>query len=256
MKQLERDGGVALSKPQLQEVLTDQTLHLETIDLDAHVHYLPDGHLNATSLRGEKDTGKWSISTANELCMKFNHWYYGDIRCYKLFSDKDSYVFFTDNGARSYTATNATKKNIAATSPASNADTRSTVNQDVVAAAPLSQEEKEHNLVSLARNCPDCDLAGVNLVDAQLIAANLAGTNLSGADLRSANLRRANLAHANLRGAKLMGTNLAGADLTDADLTNADLTGSNLIKANVTGAKLSGAVLSGAHLESIQGFKE
>ncbi len=256
MKQLEKDGGVILSKPQLQEIFTDHTLHLESIDLDAQVHYLPDGHLNATSLQGEKDTGKWSISADDELCMKFDHWYYGDVKCYKLFREKDSYVFFTANGARSYTATTETKRNIAATSPASDASTSRIVEQNDSPAAPLSQEDKAHNLVSLARNCPDCDLAGADLVNAQLVTANLAGANLSGADLRSANLRRANLAGANLHGAKLMGTNLAGANLTNADLTDADLTGSNLIRANVTGAKLSGAVLSDAHLESIEGFKE
>lgn len=257
IEQLEKDGGVALGQAQLQQLITDHTLHLESIDLDAKVHYLPDGHLNATNLYGEEDTGKWSIAAGDQLCMKFDHWYYGDLKCYRLFIEKDSYVFFTDNGARSYTATTTKAKNtIMAASPASGTNTNRTVDQEDSPATPLSQEDRAHNLVSLARNCPGCNLAGVDLIDARLVAANLAGANLSGADLRSANLRRANLARANLRGAKLMGTNLAGANLTDADLTDADLTGSNLIKANVTGAKMSGAVLSGAHLESITGFKE
>lgn len=241
MKQVASQGGVVLSKPQLQELLADHTLHLESIDLDAQVHYLPDGHLSATSLQGDKESGKWSLSDADELCMKFAHWYYGDLKCYKVFREKNSYIFFTANGARAYTATSPTTSNIAARGPASDTSTSITAEQDDSPAAPLNQEESKHNLLSLARNCPDCDLAGIELVDAQLVAANLAGANLSGA---------------NLSGAQLMGTNLAGANLRGADLTDADLTGSNLIRANVTDAKLSGAVLLGAHLESIEGLKE
>lgn len=257
MKQMIADGNAPLTKTQLQEVLADRTLHLEAIDLDAKVHYLENGRLTAISLQGEKDEGKWSISGGDQLCMKFNHWYYGDVKCYKLFSEKDTFVFFTANGARSYTGTNLPGTETAATSQSSSAvrDTE-VLDQNTSLEAPVSQEDQKHTLISLARDCPDCDLPGVNLAGAQLVAANLAGANLSGADLRSANLRRANLAGANLTGAKMTGTNLAGATLTNANLTNADLTGSNLIRADVTGAKLNGANLSGAHLESIQGYKE
>lgn len=256
MQQLEKDGGAALTKSQLQELFTDQTLHLESIDLDARVHYLPNGHLKATSLNKDQESGRWSISAADELCMKFDHWYYGDLKCYKLFRAKDYYIFFTANGARSYTATEQKKSTTPTTTTASEVGTTKTIDSEASPAAPFSQEDTAHNLLSLARNCPDCDLAGVELKGAQLIAAHLPGANLAGADLSSANLRRANLAGANLAGAQLIGTNLAGANLIGADLTGADLTGSNLIRANVTGAQLSGAVLLGAHLESIEGYKE
>lgn len=251
------DGKEPLSKTQLQELITDHILHLEAIDFDAKVHYLPDGRFTAASLQGGKDAGKWSISADDALCMKFKRWYFGDIKCYKLFSEKDTYVFFTINGARYYTGTKVSEKEAAriSQSPSESSNIRAP-EEEPSPAAPLSKEEKEHSLISLARNCPDCDLAGVELVEAQLVAANLAGANLSGADLRSANLRRANLAGAKLAGAQLAGTNLAGANLTDADLTNADLTGSNLIRADLTGAKLNGADFSGALLESIKGYKE
>ncbi|WP_205747159.1 pentapeptide repeat-containing protein [Desulfopila sp. IMCC35006] len=257
MQKLIDAGKAQLTKLELQELLTDNTLHLESIDMDARVHFLPDGRLNATSLQGEKDSGKWSLSAGDELCMKFVHWYYGDLKCYKIFKEKNSYVFFTSNGARSYTATRKPDSKAEATGQSlSDESNTQALDQEDSPAAPMSKEEQEHTLISLARNCPDCDLAGVTLAGAQLVAANLAGANLSGADLHAANLRRANLAGANLSGANLTGTNLAGADLTGADLSNADLTGSNLIRANVTGAKLNGAVLSGAHLGSIQGYKE
>lgn len=257
MKQVVKDGQKPLTTTQLHEALAGQTLRLESIDLDAEVHYQPNGRLAATNIQGDKDTGKWTISTDDELCMKFDRWNYGDVKCYKLFNEQDSYVFFTTNGARSYTATTVSGKKPTATKQLlSDNTTQEAVAQEASPAAPLSQKDKEHNLISLARNCPGCDLAGVDLAGGQLVAANLAGANLSGADLRSANLRRANLAGANLAGARMSGTNLAGGNLTDADLTNADLTGSNLIRANVTGAKLTGAILTGALLESIQGYKE
>ncbi len=258
MKQLVKDGKTPLTKTQLHELLANHTLHLEAIDIDAKVHYLPNGHLTATSLQGEKDAGKWTVSAGSELCMKFDRWYHSDLKCYTLFSEDDTYVFFTSNGARYYTGTQLPENNTATTNKilAENSGSNAPKDQEALPAAPLSQEDKQHNLISLARNCPDCDLAGVNLEGAQLIAANLAGANLSGADLRSANLRRANLSGTNLTGAKMAGTNLSGANLTDADLTDADLTGSNLIRANVTGAKLNGANLSGTLLESIQGYKE
>lgn len=257
MDQLLNDGKSPLSKTQLQELLTGQALHLEAIDLDTKVQYLADGHFIATSLQGETDKGKWTISASDELCMKFDSWYYGDLKCYKLFNDKDKLIFFTTNGARYYTGTPLPGNNPTTVGQSSSEESNYIApSQNAPPASQFSQTEKEHTLLSLARNCPDCDLAGVDLRGAQLVAANLAGANLSGADLRSANLRRANLSGANLTGAQLAGTNLAGANLIDADLSGADLTGSNLIRANVTGAKLKGAVLSGAHLESIQGFKE
>jgi uncharacterized protein YjbI with pentapeptide repeats len=261
------DGQKPLTQRQLQVLISNQSIHLEAIDFDAQVHYLPNGHLTATNRQGVKDSGKWNISSESRLCMKFSQWYYGDLKCYQVFNDKDNYVFFTTNGARYYTATmpggngydaanhsrneisnhEAQSRDAPAVLSESNS-TRTTVF--------LSEAEKRRALFNLARNCPDCNFAGVDLRGAELIAANMAGANLAGADLREANLRRANLSGANLSGANLAGSNLAGADLSNCDLSDADLTGSNLIRATVTGAKLDGSVLDGAHLESIQGLKD
>ena len=257
MDQFLADGREPLSENQLRELVADHSLHLEAIDFDAKVQYLSNGHLTATSLPGEQDKGKWSITSDNQLCMKFDLWYFGDLKCYKVVQEQDKYLFFTTNGARYYTGTTSSGYSgpLPDQKPADN-NNHIAQRQSAPHVAPLSNEDKKHTLISLARNCPDCNFAGVDLREAQLIGANLAGTNLSGADLRDANLRRANLAGANLTGAKLARSNLAGANLTDCDLSDADLTGSNLIRANVTGAIFKGAILSGAHLESIQGFKE
>lgn len=257
MNQLISDGKEPLSGEQLYELVSNNSLHLEAIDFDAKVQYQSNGHLSATSLKGEQDKGRWSITSDNQLCMKFTLWYFGDLKCYKLIEEKEKVIFFTTNGARYYTGTTSPDHDdeLVNQNPAENSK-HIVQSQSEPHVTRLSSEEKEQTLIRLARNCPDCNFAGVNLRGAQLIGANLAGSNLSGADLRDANLRRANLAGANLRGAKLARINLAGADLTDCDLSDADLTGSNLIRATVTGAIFKGAILSGAHLESIQGFKE
>jgi hypothetical protein len=257
MDNLLDEGKKPLSEKQLYELVANNSLHLEAIDFDAKIHYLSNGHLNATSLQGEQDKGRWSVTSDNQLCMKFELWYFGDLKCYNLIEDNDKYLYFTTNGARYYTGT----KTFGDDSGLENTGPTGTINHaapkpKAPQATRLSTAEKKRALVSLARNCPDCNFSGVDLRGAQLIGANLAGANLSGADLRDANLRRANLTGANLTEANLARINLAGADLTDCNLSDADLSGSNLIRANVTGAILTGAILSGAHLESIQGFKE
>lgn len=118
-----------------------------------------------------------------------------------------------------------------------------------------SDEEMEHTVKSMAKNCPGCNLAKSDLRQADLIGANLKGADLQGADLSRANLRRANLEDANLKGATLLNSNLPGANLKGADLTDADLSGANLIKADLTGAKTENMILNNALLEGVKGLK-
>jgi len=77
-------------------------------------------------------------------------------------------------------------------------------------------------------NCPECDLAGVDLSGRRLVEVDLERANLQGANLEDANLSEANLKGANLAGANLKNADLSGADLYRADLTGADLTGADL----------------------------
>jgi uncharacterized protein YjbI with pentapeptide repeats len=116
--------------------------------------------------------------------------------------------------------------------------------------------------------CPNCDLSGANLEQANLfgtnlINANLRGANLSGANLGSANLTDADLSGANLGNAYLYqatleNTNLSQANLsnaylreailTDANLAQAKLPGVNLRRTNLVGLDFQGVDLSGANL--------
>jgi len=94
------------------------------------------------------------------------------------------------------------------------------------------------------KECPGCNLSGVdlankaltfvNLSNANLSGANLSGANLSGADLSNTNLTNADLKGAKLNGARIIGTNLAG-----TNLSNANLLGANLWNTDLTGAKFN-----------------
>lgn len=275
MTQLMADGKQPLSQKQLDALIPNATIYLESIDFDSEVHFRADGQLVAKNRQNETEKGKWEINKENQLCMKFAHWYYGDLRCYQIINeDANTYIFFTANGARYYTGrmqaggeTNTTREvgrqpthndptgaaSTAHTAAIASAENR---NSGSTKAPKLSEEEKKISLKYLARNCPGCNLSGTDLQNAQLVDANLAGADLSKINLSGANLRRANLAGANLAGARLIRTNLAGANLTGCNLAGADFTGSNLIRANMTDANLDGALFTGALRENIQGINK
>jgi hypothetical protein len=258
-KDLEKQGQLPLDTKQLQAQFNGKTVHLESIDLDAIVHFQENKKLQATDYSGNSERGKWTLMDENLLCMEFESWYYGDENCYRVIRDKGSLLFFTRNGAPSYRGT-ITDKNLASDTIDHSKDVNMGVNE-TSNHAPISPSEPvqentetaKQRFTRLAQNCPDCNFSGVDLSNTQLSRANLAGANLSGANLTNANLRQANLQGANLSNAQLIRTNLAGANLSLADLSSADLRGSNLIRANVTNAVFKDTNLTGAHLESIQG---
>lgn len=282
--QLLKEGKTVLSAEQIFQVVSGNTLHLESIDLNARVHFLADGRMSARTIRNYRDTGTWDINSDKQLCMKFKALYYGDQKCYSLVENgQDGYVFFTTNGARAYAAKMISgdpdrlaaagrkkdksflREKLAAGSPAQStmaddsapapeASSAQATAPKQISSPPVSPEESRHTLIEIARNCPNCNLAEADLKGADLITANLAGANLAGADLSTANLRRANLAGANLAGAIMVNTNLPGANLTNCNISNADLRGANLIKANFTGAQTEGIQLQGAHLEGVIGL--
>lgn len=272
--QMEAMGLSALSAEELYSLLADNTLHLTSTDFDGKILFLQSGSLSARNRDNEKDSGEWDITTDSELCIEFDTWFYGDRQCYTLFPDnkKDGYVFFTANGARSYNAIQLSstpdglrppkkrkkesylKQKQASDTPPRQATPAVQVQQQPPAPMP-SKEEMKHLLVTTARNCPECNLAGADLSRANLVEANLAGADLSNANLRGANLRRANLAGANLSGADLTLANLPGANLRGCNLENADFSRANLIKADFTETRTEGAVFDTTHLEGTIGLQ-
>jgi uncharacterized protein YjbI with pentapeptide repeats len=75
-----------------------------------------------------------------------------------------------------------------------------------------SNQESFTKLLS-TKECQNCDLSRVQLVNVDLSNAKLAGANLTGA----------NLVNAKLSGADLSGANLSGANLDNVDITNVNL---------------------------------
>ena len=257
------DGKKPLSSKELQEQFTGTTLHLEAHDFDGRVQLLPDGYLTSSNIQKDTDKGRWKITDDNQLCFKFDRWYFGDLNCYQLINDGKKYIFFTANGARYFTAKILSTGNSLeqagsspGKSPARATDQSARLNNDTRATvSPLTGAEKRQTLITVARNCPGCNLAGVNLADAQLVAADLAGANLQGAIRRPERAWISLAILLYLAGANLTNTNLSGANLTGCDFSNSDLSGANLIRATANGANFEGAELDGSHLESIQGLK-
>ncbi len=273
-----KEGKSQLTAEQIFPLVSGNTLQLESIDFNARVHFLANGRMSAKSLENNRDTGIWDINSDKQLCLKFKTWYYGDQKCYTLVENaQDSYIFFAPNGARSYSAalisgdpdklaiagkkTDKTflREKLAGGQSTGFTETAPVISPTVtttppIASPPPSPEETRHTMIEMAKNCPNCNLAGADLKGADLITANLAGANLAGADLSHANLRRANLAGANLAGAVMINSNMPGVNLANCNMSNANLTGANLIKANFTGAMTEGLQLQGAHLEGATGL--
>lgn len=258
LKHYTKKGLEPLTSNQIQSALIGRSIQLESIDFNATVSYNNDQSLSAKNHTGSTDTGRWSLEGENTLCMEFSTWHYGDKQCYRIISDKDDFIFFSLNGALVYTGSNADA--ILA------ASTRNSLSQEVVhrskpatriQTSPAQEAEtpveRKNRFIRLAKNCPGCNLSGVDLSGAQLNRANLAGANLQGVNLTDAELRLANLQGADLTGAILVRANLPGADLSSSNLTDADFSGSNLIRANVSDATINNTNVTGAYLESIQG---
>ena len=272
-----RSGGTQLQASDIFNLVSGNSLKLSAYDFDGTVYFSEQGAMAGLDNEDQKDTGRWDIKDTDQLCLKFQHWYYGDLRCYFVVLDQERNLisFFTSNGAAYYSGSVSegdtlgletqikSKKpstyvrsalaegNNAPSQPPDSAEAKTV--QSGTAGKSLALEASSA-VRQLAQKCNDCNLSGADLKEAVLVKAELERADLSGADLRYANLRRARLAGANLSGAKLNHANLPGADLRGCNLQGADLSGANLLLADFTGADLTGANLTNAHIENTRGL--
>lgn len=246
--QFANEGKKKLTAKELEKGLSGRKIRFEAADIDALLHFDNDGTIEAKERSGIEDTGQWSTTADDRICITFSTWYFGDQKCYMVYHDQgDRFILFSSNGARKY---RATITGMVAAKP--QAEVVAPSKQQASATGGPSPAEKRRQMVSLAKNCPGCRLAGVNLAKAELIGAKLQDAKLAGANLEGANLRRANLSNTDLTGANLSQANLAGADLRGASLLGCDLSGANLTRAKINPKDLAEANTEGALLNSLQ----
>ncbi len=268
------------------EVLTlveGNTLFLRSFNEDAYLFFDGSGRLFGENTVTGKDSGRWDVSEGGELCVRMDKWWYGDLRCFSVYSrpetnrlhlagsggvlqfsaerqDGDAHKLYAKAGKRSMDQRKSIRTQEAKAEGKPMAETAAASPAQAVERQPVkprtpaviedrptgAQDSKDTGVTVayMAKDCPGCNLAGADLGKAELIGAKLAGADLHAANLSMANLRKADLSKANLREAILAYANLPGADLRGADLRGAKLKGANLIKADLTGAKLEGADLS------------
>lgn len=274
--QVKKTGWTHLTAKKIFSLFSDNSIQLRASNFSGKLFFKKDGHLAAKDYENNIDTGIWNVNKENQLCLKFDQWYFSDVRCFSVYTkeNEDSYTLFAPNGAFYSTAQLFSgdpdklisllkdKKRVRYlrnTFSEDQVDARKERgSEDSVGSVDIGRyspndDEMKHSFKTMAQDCPGCNLEGVDLRKATLIGANLEGARLKKADMSRANLRRANLKDADLSGALLINANLPGADLRNSNLQGCDLTGANLIKADLTGADIAGAIFTNAHLEAVKG---
>jgi len=255
------------------------TLFIHGSKVNTYLYFDESGYIYGKDIYEYKDSGLWDVSEGGELCIKMNHWWLRNLRCYPVYRDESKYYLVNSAGVLEFTAEHlagdtknlyyAIKKSkksflmeqkgqesALSASAENEKPVEQVISEDSGSSGGPTEEELQSTVKWMARDCPGCKLAGSDLAGAELIGAKLQGADLSGANLSRSNLRRADLSEADLEGADLTQANLPGANLRDSDLSNADLRGANLIKADLTGAKTDGADFEGALLEGAVGLRQ
>lgn len=270
---VKEQGAKQMPAREVLELVKGNTLALHAFSEDAQLYFEPSGKIFAQGVSTDKDKGRWDVSEGGELCFRMDKWWYGDLRCFTVYQsgNKGEVQLAGGSGVLQYSAKQAAGDDRGLYSDSDQkkkSQRRSLLKEDAAKETaqkprlteerPASEAASKDNAATvefMAKDCPGCTLAGVDLGRAELVEAKLAGADLHGSNLSMANLRRADLQKANLHNAILTYANLPGADLRGADLRGANLKGANLIKADLTGAKLEGADLTEALREGTKGIK-
>lgn len=286
--QMAGKGGVPLAAKPIFDLISGNTLYLESIDFNAHIYFQPDGNFLAHGeaiVDTDADKGGWDINGDNQLCLKFKTWYYGEMRCYAIYPDTkpNEYVLFRDNGAIAYNAKASSGDSAHLYKSSTKSTQKGTYLREslatgqtapIAAAVPAPQPvapvavpaQKETYLrESLAAGqtgatAPEtatADPANQKTEETPSVAASDAevehtvksmAKNCPGCNMEKSDLRQADLVGANLKGANLKGADLSRANLRRANLEKANLKGAILLSANLPGANLKGADLTDADL--------
>jgi uncharacterized protein YjbI with pentapeptide repeats len=281
-------GAQQLAATDILTLVKGNTLFIHSFGEETYLYFDPSGQLFGNFVSTDKDKGKWDVSEGGELCIRMDKWWYGDLRCFQVLTntEKTKIYLATGNGVLQYSAQQSPgdsqqlysdidqqKKNLRRSirkqqgnenqDSATGESKKMLAGQEaptpaIIEQAPrsdYSDQDTNTTLRWMAKDCPGCNLAGVDLGKAELIGAKLAKANLHGANLSMVDLSRADLRGADLREATLSYANLPGANLQGADLRGAVLKGANLRRADLTGAKLERADLTEVLREGAKGLK-
>jgi uncharacterized protein YjbI with pentapeptide repeats len=287
---VKNQGAQQLTGKDLLTLVKGNTLFIHSFNEETPLYFDPSGQLFGKISSTEKDKGKWDVTEGGELCFRMDKWWYGDLRCFQVYSntEKTKLHLATGSGVLQYSAQqqagdsqqlytgsdqqkinqrrsilNQSESEGGMSSAAGNArvdarhesTTPSIIEEQPRVRVDNSVKDNNATFEYMAKDCPGCDLAGIDLGKAELNRAKLAKANLRGDNLSMANLRQADLRGADLRESILTYANLPGANLQGADLRGAVLKGANLIRADLTGAKLEGADLTEILREGARGLK-
>jgi len=281
--QMAAKGSTPLTAKQIFDVVSGNSLYLESVDFNANIYFQPDGSISARAeslTADDVDKGGWDINGANQLCLKFKVWYYGEMKCYSVYPDagKNTYALFNDKGVLAYNAkassgdsahlykspeptkkTTYLRESLAGgKTPPSSTDSPQPVAEPAAKTTYLRQSltaDQPNELKQQTSNTAESTVtASPGASDAEIehtvksMAKNCPGCNLERSDLRQADLVGANLQGANLKGADLSRANLRRANLESVNLRGASLLSANLPGANLKKADLSDADFTGANL--------
>ncbi len=285
-QKLSDKGALLLSAEQVVLLTENNTLHMSGHSLSGDFYFDQSSRVFGRDLDNFTDQGRWDVSVGGELCLKFNKWWYGDIKCYSVYQKNGKHHLADELGVLLYTVSKmegdakklykeprkrasvrksarkaapvvTQSEQVHETEKSQGRESGHSRITDIIEQDPLGSLKAERDVYStvrwMAKNCPNCNLTNVDLSNADLVEANLAGAILAGANLSNANLRRANLQGADLEGAKLVKSDLPGANLKNSTLDHADLTGANLFMADITGASLNGITFSPEQLQDLKG---
>ncbi len=280
--QMVAKGSSPLVAKQIFDLVSGNTLYMQSIDFNAHLYFLSDGTMLAKGKSyssDDQDSGGWDINNNNQLCLKFKVWYFGEMKCYSIFPNtgKDEYVLFHANGAIAYNAKASSgdsarlyKKNESSRKETTYLRESLTTGQPSSAPGPAPDLQSSgeppqqstflrESLATAENDRPSSQEAGTAVIASQTPApSGLAAPeevehtvkamarNCPGCNLEKSDLRQADLIGANLQGAKLKGADLSRANLRRANLEGANLSGASLLSANLPGANLKGANLTNA----------
>ena len=94
-----------LTPEQVLHLVEGNTLLFVSFNEDSYFYFDRSSRLYGFDLYKNKDIGKWDVADTGELCMKLQHWWYGDLKCFTLYPAGEKYAVINSSGVVAFNAT-------------------------------------------------------------------------------------------------------------------------------------------------------